>query len=195
MAKWTTRKKFDAADISVSDAPKKVYQAIWNDATRRAIQSITNRVLHTGQAGTATSTYFGFVGTGSTCGAQIIAAMTVAINGRVGTAYARDNMRMPDGTQAVNTWVKYLISTGFGTSGTITMGNEGASSTAARLPNLPDGHVAIGYMEYNTTSGAYGRLGGGTAGAYNILGFGGVAPSTCGTHAFTHLVHMPYDEA
>lgn len=193
MAKWTTRAKFDAPDISVSQAGRGVYSAEMREGMRRAVQSITNRVIASGQAGTATSTFYGYVGTGSTCGAQIIAAMMLAINGRVGTAYARDNMRMPDGTQGADTWVKYLISTGFGTTGTITMGNEGADSTSAKLPDCPDGHVAIGYIEYNTTSGAYGRLGGGTAGAYNVLGYNGAAPSTCGTAAFTHLINMPYD--
>jgi hypothetical protein len=132
--------------------------------------------------------------TGGTAGIKLNSALVLSINGRVGTAIAQDNLYLPKGTQAANTWVKYLIAAKFGTTGTIVAGNEGASSTAARLPSCPDGYVALGYVEYNTTSGKYIRFGGGTAGGYNVIS--GNAAATCGTSCGTaYFLNMPYDEA
>lgn len=188
-------KKFDDPSAAVSQASRKVYDSFWNDAQRRAIQSICNRVVGpVGGAGTASTTIQISLGTGSTCGVKIPNMVTCVINGRWGTIQSQDNIYLPKGTQGSNTWVKYLISGKHGTAGTVTAGNEGTSSTAARLPSCPDGHVAIGYLEYNTTSGKFIRFGGGTANSYNVVS-GNVA-ATCGTVSdWEDLMHMPYDEA
>lgn len=190
-------KKFDDPSAGVSQASRKVYEAFWNDAQRRAIQSITNRVI-SGTGGTIGGTAGlaeNWLSTGGTSGISFNTRLQISINGRMGTAASHDNILLPKGTQGSGTWVKYLVSAKFGgTACTITAGNEGASSTAARLPSCPDGQVAIGYMEYNTTSGKFIRFGGGTANSYNVLS-GNIA-ATCGTLCGTsNLLHMPYDEA
>jgi len=141
-------KKFDDPVKSVSQAGRNVYDAFKDNAIRRAIQSVTNKVVAGGAGGTASTTFAANLGTGSTGGIKIGNLLTAVINGRWGTIYNRDNMEFPAGTQASATYVKYLVSSGFGTSGTITAGNEGTSATNALLPDLPDGHVALGYMEY-----------------------------------------------
>jgi len=190
-------KKFDDPSAKVSQASRKVYEAFWNDAQRRAIQSVCNRVL-CGTGGTLGGTAgvgSDWLSTGGTSGLDFTNRLVLLINGRMGTAASQANINLPKGTQGSGTWVKYLVSAKFGgTACTITAGNEGASSTAARLPSCPDGQVAIGYVEYNTTSGAFIRFGGGTANSYNVL-TGNVA-ATCGTLCGTCcLFHMPYDEA
>jgi hypothetical protein len=190
-------KKFDDPIAKVEDAPNKVANAFPAESLRRAIQSITNRIISGTDLGTMGNQGTAFnvgCGTGSTAGVAITYGVTLAINGRMGTLSAQDNLYLPKGTQSSNTWVKYLIAAKFGANGTVVAGNEGASSTAARLPNCPDGYVAVGYMEYATTSGAFIRFGGRTAGMYNIVA--SLGASTCGTViAFKDLLHMPYDEA
>lgn len=193
--KYTTGNKFDDATVTVENAPDKVYNAFSSEALRRAIQSITNRVL-AGTSGTDGGTSFDAgLGTGGTCGIKINYGLTLAINGRMGTMAPQDNIYLPNGTQGINTYVKYLVAAKFGTRGTVYAGNEAASSTAARLPNCPDGYVAVGYMEYYSgTSGAFGRLGGGTSGAQNVLA--GNVNGTSGTvNAWQNLLHMPLDES
>ncbi len=191
--KYTTTRKFDDPALSGEDNARRVYEAFYNDAFRRALQSMSNQIV-AGTSGTSGGTTFNAgLGTGATCGVKIAFGATLCINGRMGTMAPHDNIYLPNGTQSSNTWVKYLVAARFGTRGTVVAGNEGASSTAARLPDCPDGYVAVGYMEYNTTSGAFGRLGGGTAGAQNVVS-GNVA-ATCGTVVeFVNLMHMPLTE-
>lgn len=190
-------KKFDDPAASGDASARKLYGSFPNDALRRAIQSITNRII-SGTGGTMGGTAGlanDWIGTGGTSGIVFNNRLILSINGRLGTAASHDNINLPKGTQGSGTWVKYLVAAKFGgTACTIVAGNEGASSTAARLPDCPDGMVAIGYMEYNTTSGKFIRFGGGTANSYNVLS-GNVA-ATCGTLCGTCcLLHMPYDEA
>ncbi len=186
-------KKFDDPVVSVEDAPDKVYNAFPMESIRRAIQSITNRVI-AGTSGTTGGTSFNAgIGTGGTAGLKLAFDVTLAINGQMGTMAAQDNIFLPAGTQSSNTWVKYLVAAKFGTGATCVAGNEGASSTAAKLPNCPDGMVAVGYCEYNTTSGKYIRFGGGTAGGNNVLS--GNTNATCGTvSVMKNLLHMPFSE-
>jgi hypothetical protein len=187
--------RFDDATKSVVQAPRKLYPAIPVESIRRAIQSMTNRVVSgtNGTMGGTAGIGASWFSTGSTAGIRFLTALTLCVNGRVGTANAVDNIFLPKGTQSSNTWVKYMIATKFGDSATCVAGNEGASSTAARLPDCPDGYVAVGYVEYNTTSGKYARFGGGTAGAYNVMS--GNAAATCGTCCGTGcFLNMPYDE-
>jgi len=190
-------RKFDDPALSSSDDARKVYPVFPKEALRRAIQSITNRVVSgtNGTMGGTAGIGAAWLGTGGTAGIKLNTALGLAINGRYGTAVAQDNIYLPTGTQSKSTYVKYLVAAKFGTAATVVAGNEGATSTAARLPDCPDGYVAVGYMEYATgTAGAYIRFGGGTAGGYNVLS--GNTAATCGTvNAWEQLLHMPYDEA
>lgn len=187
-------RKFDDPALDVSNDARKVYPVFPNEALRRAVQSITNRVI-AGTSGTTGGTSFNAgLGTGSTAGIKIAYGLTLSINGRMGTMSAQDNIYLPPGTQSKSTYVKYLVAAKFGAGGTVVAGNEGATATAARLPDCPSGYCAVGYLEYATgTAGAYIRYGGGTAGGYNVLS-GNVA-ATCGTVSeWVNLLHMPYDE-
>jgi hypothetical protein len=187
--------KFDDSSKKTSQSARKINEATWEEDMRRALQGVLNRVLW-GTGGTSGTSVGVVLGTGSTCGIKLPYPMILLINGRIGTAAAQDNIYLPSGTQTAATYVKYLVSVGFGTKGTVTAGNEGTGSTTALLPDCPDGMVAIGYVEYaaNGTRG-YIRIGGGTAGnSQNVLS--GNAGGTCGTvNAWVDLVHMPLGEA
>jgi hypothetical protein len=179
-------RKFDDPSKAVSQSEKKVYEAIMEEAIRKGLQSIANRVI-SGTAGTSGTGGFSSLGTGGTGGVRIPNDLIVVINGRYGTIAAQNNIEMPAGTQGAGTVVKYLISGGFGTQGTVTAGNEGASSTAALLPDLPDNHVALGYVQYTANSTA------GFIRQYRVLTGG--AAATAGTAAFVDLNHMPLFES
>ncbi len=185
--------RFDDPVKKVDSSVRKVGGAMPSDPIRRALQGVLNRVIG-GTSGTSGTGMLSGIGTGGTAGIQFTRDLLITINGRFGTAAAQNNLYLPNGTQAKSTYVKYLVSVGFGTQGTVTAGNEGASSTAAKLPDPPDGHVAIGYMEYATgTAGAFNRFGGGTSGGANVVS--GNAAATCGTvNAWENLLHMPYTE-
>jgi hypothetical protein len=190
-------RKFDDAPLSRANESKKVDPVMPWEAIRGALQGVFNRVV-SGTDGTMGGTAgigAAWLGTGSTCGIKLKTGLALIINGRLGTCNANNNLYLPPGTQSKSTYVKYLVSSGFGDTGTVSLGNEGATSTAAKLPNCPDGHVALGYMEYATgTAGAFIRIGGGTAGnSQNVIS--GNAGATCGTvNAYVQLMHMPMSE-
>jgi hypothetical protein len=189
-------RKFDDAPLSRDESARKVNIAFNVESFRRAIQSVTNRVV-SGTDGTMGGTAgigAGWLGTATTAGIRLNTALGLAINGRYGTSVAQDNLYLPTGTQSKSTYVKYLVAAKFGTAATVVAGNEGTSSTTAKLPDCPDGYVAVGYMEYATgTAGAFIRFGGGTAGGANVIS--GNAGGTNGTvNAWAQLLHMPYDE-
>jgi hypothetical protein len=192
--------KFDDPTRAVSQAPRKIGDAMPWESFRRAIQSITNRVI-SGTGGTLGGTAgigAGWLTTGGTCGLDFTTHLILCVNGMVGTAASHGNIQLPKGTQSKSTYVKYLVAARIcstaGTACQCIAGNEGATSTAAYLPDCPDGYVAIGYMEYVTgTAGAFIRFGGGTAGGANVIS--GNAGATCGTVGTIRcLVHMPYSE-
>jgi len=175
--------KFDDPTKRVAQAPENVFEAFPVRAIRGALMGMMNRVLG-GTAGTGYVPVLGGCGTGSTGGVQITNQLGAVINGRVGTIYAQDNIEMPAGTQASNTVVKYLISGAFGTAGTVTAGNEGTDGTSAYLPDLPDGHVALGYVQY-TANGT-------VAWPRTNKPLTGHGAASAGTAAFVDLLHMPY---
>lgn len=184
-------KKFDDPADNVAQSPRKLYDAVAHESVRRAIQSITNRILdgNFGTAGTTAAARAAAMasgcGTGGTGGVCIGAALAVIINGRAGTRSSAGSLWLPAGTQAANTFVKYGIFGGFGSSGTCLAGNEGASATAAYLPDCPDGLICFGYMQYATTNGqAWNR------GANVCSG----SSASAGTASFVDLVHMPLFE-
>jgi hypothetical protein len=141
--------------------------------------------------------------------------VTCVINGKFGTAGSCAQLNPPGnekagetkrGTQAAATFVKYLISTGFGSSGTITAGPEAASSTAAKLPPVPVGHVAVGFIEYaahatnprkwySADAGTFAPFTGGPAGATTSgTAYVEGAAVGVGVSGFTELQRMPYIE-
>lgn len=139
--------KFDDPIKKVSQKVGNVYEAAPWDAIRKALIGLTNRVTG-GTSGTGHVPTLAGCGTGATGGVKIGNMVSAVINGRLGTITAQNDLELPAGTQAAATYVKYLISSGFGSSGTVTAGNEGTSSTKAYLPDLPSSHVALGYVEY-----------------------------------------------
>ena len=178
-------KKFDDPLLSVSQKVGNVYEAAPVEALRKAFIGISNRVVGAaGTSGTGVSVTAG-CGTGATGGVAVRNLVTAHINGRIGTVSVQANLELPAGTQAAATYVKYLISSGFGSSGTVKAGNEGTSSTKAYLPDLPAGHVALGYVEYaaNGTRGfirTNGVLSGNTGGTNGTVS------------AWVDLVCIPY---
>ena len=188
--KYATGTKFDDATKAVSQASRKVYDADFHENMRRAILSISNRVLD-GNFGTAGTTAAGRASailagcqTGGTGGIGVSAPLAVIINGRAGTRASAGSYNLPAGTQAASTYVKYLICGGFGTSGTVLAGNEATSSTQAYLPDCPAEYVALGYMEYAAGTSNWNRD------ANVVTGQTG----SSGTATFTDLVHMPLYE-
>jgi hypothetical protein len=189
MGKWD-KEKFDAPTKSVEQAPRKIYNAFPNSAMRRALQGICNRVLWgvIGTNGTAATaieaSYKTGCQTGGTGGIGVAKPLGLLINGRMGTTATAGSFWLPAGTQAASTYVKYGIFIGFGTSGTVLAGNESTSSTAAYLPDCPDGYVCVGYFEYCAGTSNWNR------GANVCTGQTGSA----GTGTFYDLIHMPLYE-
>ena len=187
-------KKFDdPVNTNINIGAKKIFPEFKSDALRRALAGVFNRII-SGTAGTLGTGLISTLGTGSTCGVKLSYDLIGIINGKVGTISNQDNIYLPGGTQASASYVKYLVAGKFGTQATIFAGDEGTGSTTAYLPDIPDGYIALGYVEYaaNATA-AYGRVGGGTAKSQNILS--GNNSGTAGTiNAWVSLVHMPYDE-
>jgi len=185
-------KKFDDADPKVDQAGRKVYGAFPFEAIRRAVQGIANRVIGTTSGTASSSGYLKLAGcgTGGT-GVAIANTVVVLINGQYSTCIAQDPLTLPDGSQGSNTVAKYLICTSTGTSATcIGPGNvvdkgDYASATlaaaAAKLPDLPDGYCALGYVTLNAPA----------ASAITYRGHGTIGSQ--GTTSFTDLVCMPYD--
>jgi hypothetical protein len=177
-------KKFDDPNIDVSQKDGEVYKAFPNESKRKALVGVGNRVLG-GTSGT--SSVLAGLGTGSTGGVSVGNPVLASINGRMGTITAQADLELPAGTQAAATYVKYLVSSGFGSSGTVTAGNEGTSGTKAFLPNLPAGHVALGYVQYNAN---------GTRGFIRTNSvLSGVAAGTNGTVGdWEDLVSIPFTD-
>ncbi len=185
--------KFDAASEKVDQAARKVYGAFPQEAVRRALQGIANRVIGT-TAGTASSSGYllqAGCGTGSTAGVNVANTLVVLVNGAYSTCIAQDNLKLPDGSQGSNTVAKYLICTKAGTSATcVGPGNvidkgdydtAALAAVAAKLPDLPDGYCALGYVTLNAPA----------ASAITYRGHGTIGSQ--GTTSFTDLVCMPYD--
>lgn len=114
------------------------------------LRGLFNRVEGTATDLDLAGTGLGTSGNAYSWGAGILKPARVIINGRVGTIGTCAQINPPIGTQALSTYCKYLISSGFGSSGTITAGVQAATSTAALLPDLPANHVAVGFIEYKT---------------------------------------------
>jgi hypothetical protein len=184
-------KKFDDPALKVDTSARKIYSNP-SEVFRRGIQGIANRVLGS-TAGTSSAKELACCGTGATGGFKTTALVVVLIIGVYSTCIAQDNLRMPAGTQGKNTAAKYLISTGTGTSGTVTGPGNVVSCAdydtntlalaACKLPDLPDGHCVLGYANLITPV------------TLDVVMNAALisASGTQGTATFTDLVHMPYD--
>lgn len=188
-------KKFDDPNTKVNAAVRKMNDAFPKEEWRRALQGLTNRVIG-GSNGTQGPLITAGCALGTTAGFKIANALTVVIDGVQSSVIAQDNLLPAEGTMGTNTVAKYLICTSTGTSGTvigpgnIILKSDYASTTlaaaAAKLPDLPDGYCALGYVTYNApeaTAPVFINTGG------FIMGTGG----TAGTAAYVDLVCMPYD--
>ena len=195
MAEKYVGKKFDDPDKKVDPSVRDIYDSFPKEAERRAFQGIANRVIG-GTNGTQGPLITAGCTLGTTAGFNIATGVTVVINGMVSTCIAQDNLPLPDGTQPANTVAKYLIATAAGTSGTVIgPGNvvdkadyDSATLAAAacRLPDLPDGYCALGYVTLQAPEATALVFADGDG---YVTGTGG----TAGTATYVDLICMPYD--
>ena len=195
MAFKYTGVKFDDPDLKVDQAGNKIV-SIPLEVHRRAIQAVSNRVLGS-TAGTSILGPQFLFNLGAAGSAGLMGSMAVAVvrNGVWSTVAVQNNMFMPQGVQGTGTVAKYLVASEDGTSGTVKgPGNvivradyttEALAAAAAKLPDLPDGAVALGYVTLVTDE----KLTFDNAAGFPV-GTGG----TCGTGTFVNLICMPYDK-
>jgi len=184
--------KFDAKVDSVDDSRHLVYDAFRKESMRRALQGIANRVL-TGTGGTnGTNTIGAVCATGTTAGVKTTSPVTAIINGARVAVAAQDNVELPKFTLPISSVAKLLIyANSGGTAGVTSPGNilavadydsAAAAGSAAKLPDLPDNCVALGYF---LITGPAVAVAFDTGQVLNT--------ATTGTAAFTDLFCMPYD--
>lgn len=188
-------KKFDDPDTKVDQSARKVYST-FDERFRRAMQGISNRVVGS-TAGTSliSKTLAGCTYAATSAGLATTYDVGVVINGKLTTCAATDDLFMPEGTQGSGSVAKYLIYTTDGTSATVGgPGNvitrsdydtEALAAAAAKLPDLPDGGCALGYVSLVAATNS---LSFSNAAGY-VTGTGG----TCGTGTFYDLICMPYN--
>ena len=196
-------KKFDDPDAKGDTSALKVYNAMWTEQFRRAVQSVANRVLG-GTAGTGYAPTLAGCAAGGTCGFLTANNVTVTINGVNSTCLLKDNMYFSaQSTMGTNTVAKFLICTTAGTGpqiigpGNIIHKEDYASATlaaaAAKIPDLVDGECALGYVTLDAPASTVLRLTAAAttaaAGLGYVLGGGG----TAGTAAYVDLICMPYN--
>ena len=183
--------KFDDPNKKVATGARKINDAFMTEAMRRGIQGITNRVIG-GTNGTQGPLITAGIAAAGSAGVQIANALTCVINGVKEAIVAQDNLALPSGTQGKNTVAKYLVSVGAGTSGTVSgPGNVidkgeyltiALATAAAKLPDLPDGHCAVGYVTVNAPTLTD-----------IVFADDSALGTTGGTAAYQDLVCMPYE--
>jgi len=198
-------KKFDDADPKVDNSSKKVFGAFNNEAIRRAIQSISNRVW-AGTSATAGQLLSGSCGIGGTTGFKVGSGLYLVRDGVLSTLAAQDNLYFSKlGTMGTNTVAKFLICSADGTSATcigpgnvVDKGNYASATlaaAAAKLPDLPDGAVAVGYVTLHAPAATVLVLTAGDTTATASLGYTiGSGSGTKGTATYVQLVNMPLDK-
>jgi hypothetical protein len=144
--------------VGTPQTNSKVKDAFHKASERTALRGIANRILG-GTSGTAA--YYGVglaIGTAAVTGVGWTNPVSAVIDGVKVDIASTLNIAIPAslGTQPTNTFCKYLVYN-MGTSGTgfIAKGNEALTAAAAKLPDLPDGGVALGYFQVNSTAGAW----------------------------------------
>lgn len=196
-------KKFDEPDDKVDASAMKIHGAVTNEALRRALQGIANRVLG-GTAGTGYIPTLAGAAVGGSAG--FLTAMPVAVvrDGIRTTANATNNMLFGKlGTLAANEVAKFLICTVNGTSGTVIgPGNivskaDYASATlaaaACKLPDLPDGACALASVTLSAPATTVLVLTDGASTAAASLGYLIGTGGTAGTATYQDLVCMPFN--
>lgn len=169
-------KEFNSTYSQTSDpnlAARTTFQAFPDEAKRRALAGIANRIHGTTPAGLQAGTAGQAEG-----GVAINSAIDFLVDGKKYSGTANTNFEFPAslGTQGTASWCKYLVS--YGTNGviTITKGNESTSGSAgAFLPDLPDENCAIGYVCIKTAGAKWTSHenapadGSNTVGYYNLF--------------------------
>jgi len=197
-------RKFDDADPKVDASAVKVFGAFPQEAIRRALQGIANRVLGS-TAGTGHIPTLATCAIGSTAGFKTTYDVGVVIDGVKTTVAAQNNLLFSElGTMGTNTVAKFLLCTTDGASATcIGPGNvvdkgDYASATlaaaAAKLPDLPDGACALGYVTLQAPAATVLILTDGASTAAAKLGYAIGGGSTAGTATYVQLVNMPFNK-
>jgi len=199
-------KKFDDADKKVDQSQFGVYDAVYTEAVRRAVQSVTNRVLGT-TSGTGSIPTLATCAVGSTMGFITTYDVGVVRDGVASTVAATDATGLyfgTCGTMGTNTVAKFLICSIDGTSATcIGPGNvvdKGAyasatlAAAAAKIPDLPDGAVALGYVTVNAPAATKLVLTDGATTAAARLGYKFGTGGTAGTAAYVDLMNYPLNK-
>ena len=196
-------KKFDAADTKVNQSQMKVYDASMVEAVRRAIQGIANRVLGN-TAGTGYVPTLATCAIGSTCGFKTTYEVGVVRNGLVTNVLVKDNMYFAtQGTMGTNTVAKFLICSTAGTGpqvigpGNIVHKEDYTTITlataAAKIPDLPDGECALGYVTLQAPASTVLVLTSSAQTAAAALGYAIGGGGTAGTATYVDVVCMPYN--
>jgi len=194
-------RKFDDPDTKVDDSRAKVYGAFPNEAIRRAIQGVSNRVIG-GTNGTQGPLIDATCGIGGSAGFKVGSGVSVVRDGVVSAVAVTDNLLFSKlGTMGTNTVAKFLICTTDGTSatcigpGNVVSKSDYASATlaaaAAKLPDLPDGACALGYVTLQAPAATVLVLTDGATTAAANLGYAIGGGSTAGTATYVDLVCMP----
>jgi hypothetical protein len=196
-------KKFDDPNTKVDDSKFKVFGTMPVEAVRRALQGISNRVLGT-TSGTGHVPTLATCAIGTTCGFKTTVDVGIVRDGIVSTVAAQDNLYFEkQGTMGTNTVAKFLICSKDGTSATcIGPGNiidkglhadATTAAAAAKIPDLPDGACALGYVTLQAPAATVLVLTDGAATAAAALGYAIGGGGTAGTAAYVDLVHMPFN--
>jgi hypothetical protein len=194
-------KKFDDPNTKVDDSRNKINDNFMNSAVRLAIQGIANRVLG-GTSGTGSTVALAGCAAGGTVGFKTASDVAIVHNGVYALVAAKDNLYFGTcGTLAANTVAKFLIcSVDGGAATNIGPGNvvskaDYASATlaaaAAKLPDLPSGGVALGYVTLHAPALTQLVLTDGATTAAARLGYGIGAAGTTGTATYVDLMNMP----
>lgn len=189
-------KKFDDPKVSVDQAARKVYGATQLESLRRALQGISNRVLGGTNGAGPVAGAGAALHIGNTHGVDTTNPVTIILNGKAQDVAALTDVHMPTaGAQAALTATKFLLCAG--TAGTGLVAGPGnivtiadyASNTAAlaacKLPDLPDGYCALGYITHLNGSLARNWTGA------SLLDAGS---ATGGTSGYVDLFCMPYND-
>jgi hypothetical protein len=198
-------KKFDDPDAKVDNSALKVFGAVPVEALRRALQGITNRVLG-GTSGTGGYWAGAGLTLGSTAGFTFPMVLGVVRDGVHSTVAAAASTGMyfgTTGTMGANTVAKFLVCSIDGTSGTVIgpgnvvskadYASAALAAAKAKLPDLPDGAVALGYVTLNAPAATKLVLTDGATTAAALLGYILGTGGTAGTAAYVNLVNMPFN--
>lgn len=197
-------KKFDDADKKVDQSQFGVYDAVYTEAVRRAIQGISNRIIGT-TSGTGHIPTLATCAPGTTCGFKTTYDVGAVRDGVLSTVAAQDNLYFGTcGTMGTNTVAKFLICSIDGTSATCIgpgnvvdkgdYANATLAAAAAKIPDLPDGAAPLGYVTVNAPAATKLVLTDGATTAAARLGYVFGTGGTAGTAAYVDLMNYPLNK-